>query len=133
MFLRIIEPIEGFLNTTTMYRLMLYFLIFLWIVVFAISIFGSLSFNPLHFISSTFIILLTCYFANKIFSKIFNAPTNLESAYITALILIFIILPARNAEDLFFHLEKMKDLINNGEKLKIINILKDIIPHHNLK
>src|SRR3989344_7774172 len=102
MFLRIIEPIEGFLNTTTMYRLMLYYLIFLWIVVFAISIFDSLSFNPLHFIYSTFIILLTCYFANKFFSKIFNAPTNLESVYISSLIILFIVFPAKTIQEAAF-------------------------------
>ncbi len=102
MFLRITSPIENFLNSTTIYRLMLYYLIFLWFVVFAVSIFDGLSFSLLHFIYSTVIILITCYISNKFFSKIFNAPTNLESLYITSLIILFIIPPAKGVEETAF-------------------------------
>jgi len=38
-----------------------------------------------------------------------------------------------NTENLFRHLENVRDLINKREKIKIISALKDIIPHHSLK
>jgi ferredoxin-NADP reductase len=44
---------------------------------------------------SIFIILIVCLLTNKIFSLIFKVPANIESVYITALILILIITPPR--------------------------------------
>lgn len=102
MFQKIIRPLDDFLNSITMYRLMLYFLIFLWIVVSALSLFNLLPFNFLQLSLSSIIILLSCYITNKFFSLIFKIPTNLESVYISALILIFIILPAKTVQDLVF-------------------------------
>src|SRR3989344_9692123 len=102
MFQKIIQPIEDFLNGITMYRLMLYFLIVLWIFVLFLSLFNILPFNFQRFLFSSAIILTSCYLSNKIFSQVFKAPTNLESVYISALILIFIVLPAKNISDLVF-------------------------------
>ena len=90
------DRLNGFLNTIAMYRLVLYVLIGLVIVGFLYSLFGSFGlapFTPLNFLISCAIILGTSWLTNAIFAKVFEAPTNTESVYITALILICIITP----------------------------------------
>src|SRR3990167_10129648 len=102
MLIKVVKPIDDLLNGITMYRLMLYFLIFLWIVVFILSFFDILPFSFLQFASSTIVILSTCYLTNKLFSYVFKIPTNLESVYISALILVFIVLPAKTVSEFVF-------------------------------
>lgn len=102
MFLKITKPIENFLNGITMYRLMLYFLIFLWITVIVLTFLNLLPFDLWEFLFSSVVILLSCYLTNKFFSRLFKIPTNLESVYITALILVFLILPAKEAGEFVF-------------------------------
>jgi len=88
-----IKFIDDFLNKITMYRLVLYFLIALIILASILSLLGILSYNPLLILFSAGFITLICLIANKIFSSVFEAPTNVESAYITAFILALIITP----------------------------------------
>ena len=102
MFLSILRTIDELLNGITMYRAMLYFLIILWILSATLSLVDALPFNFLEITASSFVILGACYISNKLFSKIFKVSTNLESTYITALILIFIILPAKSFPDFVF-------------------------------
>ena len=51
---------------------------------------------------SAFFILFFCVAANAAFAKFFNAPSNTESAYITALILALIITPAQSLNQILF-------------------------------
>ncbi|MEK9176566.1 MAG: oxidoreductase, partial [Patescibacteria group bacterium] len=102
MGIKITKPIDGILNAITMYRLMLYYLIFLLAVASVLSFFSFFPFNFLQLLLSTAVILLTCYITNKFFSLIFKIPANIESAYISALILVFIVLPAKTASELVF-------------------------------
>lgn len=102
MLFKIIKPIDDILNKITMYRLVLYYLIFLWLVVLILSFFAILPFTVLQFIVSTLVILIACWITNKIFSLIFKAVTNLESVYISALILILIVAPFRSFSELMF-------------------------------
>src|SRR5579872_4063686 len=85
--------IDEFLNSITMYRLLLYYLIALLILATIESFLGFLSFTPLALIFSTFFILGTSLITNFIFAKVFKAPRNIESVYITSLILGLIITP----------------------------------------
>lgn len=85
-----------------MYRLMLYFLIVLLGVSIFFSFIGVLSYNPLSIIFSTLILIATCIAVNNIFSFIFKAPTNVESVYITALILALIITPINSPPEILF-------------------------------
>lgn len=85
--------IDGVLNKITMYRLVLYYLIFLLLSASALSAFGILPFTPLALLFSTFVLLATCLAVNVLFARVFNVQTNVESAYITALILALIIDP----------------------------------------
>lgn len=83
--------IDSFLNTITMYRLTLYFLISLIFWAFLLSLLGLLHVNPLDIGIDTGIAILTCLGTNYIIAKLFGAVTNVESTYITALILVLII------------------------------------------
>jgi len=85
-----------------MYRLMLYYLIGLVLVSVILALFGAISYNPLAIIFSASYITFVTYLSNKIFSRIFSAPTNVESVYITALILTMIVSPELTATNLLF-------------------------------
>lgn len=85
--------IDGVLNKITMYRLVLYYLVFLLLAASVLAAFGILPYSPLALLFSTFIILATSLGVNYIFARVFKVQTNVESAYITALILALIIDP----------------------------------------
>jgi ferredoxin-NADP reductase len=78
-----------------MYRTVLYVLVFFFISSVALSIFKFLPYTPIDLIASLFIILLISWLSNIVFSYAYDAPTNVESIYITALVLFFIITPAQ--------------------------------------
>ena len=85
-----------------MYRLLLYYLILLVVAGFIYSVLGILSFSPLNLAFNLSFILLLCGGVNVIFAKIFRAQTNLESIYISALILTLVIKPISNLDELAF-------------------------------
>lgn len=85
--------IDNFLNRITMYRLVLYYLIALLIAAFAFCFFGILPFDPAALVFSTVVILGVCWITNWMCAYMFDAVTNVESVYITALILALIITP----------------------------------------
>ena len=85
-----------------MYRLVLYFLIFLVCMAMIFSYVGWLPYNPIAILFSTLFITTVCLILNVIFAWGFDAPTNAESVYITALILVLIIDPISSATDATF-------------------------------
>lgn len=95
-----IKIIDDFLNNITMYRLMLYYLIALCVVATIFAILGLLPFDFQSLMLSAAVLITGCWVTNKIFEKIFNVPTNVESVYISALILTLILTPIRSLEDL---------------------------------
>lgn len=78
-----------------MYRTVLYVLFFFFGASVVLSIFKLLPYTPIDLIGSLFIILVVSWLTNIIFSYVYEAPTNVESIYVTALILFFIITPAQ--------------------------------------
>jgi len=100
--MRVFKKIDGFINGITMYRAVLYCLIFMFAAAFVLSFFNLLAFGPLELVLSTAFIMAVCIFTNGIFAWAFNAPTNIDSVYITALILALIINPAKPASNLIF-------------------------------
>lgn len=88
-----ITRIDDLLDRITMYRLVLYVLIGFIAVAEVLSFFNMLPFSPLSLLISTALLVLICWAANTILARIFDIPTNVESAYITALILALIINP----------------------------------------
>lgn len=73
-----------------MYRLTLYYLIALISILCITGFLGVTQYNTFDIIYATALVTLTCYFANWLFAKIFGAITNIESVFITALIIILI-------------------------------------------
>lgn len=86
--------VDNFLNSITMYRLVLYGLAVLALFAFGLSLAGVLNFTPLSLILSAATLIAVCYASNYIFAKLFSAPTNAESSLITALILFLILTPS---------------------------------------
>lgn len=100
--MKILDFIDNFLNRITMYRLVLYCLIFLAVVALGFSFLGLLPFRPFDFIFSVLFLLAFCLAVNWLFAKIFEAPSNIESVYIAALILALIIDPLQSTSQLLF-------------------------------
>ena len=61
--------------------------------------FGWIAYSPLQMIASFFILMISSHFSNMFFGKLTRAAVNLESVYITALLLFFILDP--NASSLY--------------------------------
>ncbi len=93
-----LDYIDRFLNQITMYRLVLYYLTLLLLVAAVFGQFNILPYNPVDIIFSTTILLVVCFVANSLCAMIFNAQPNVESVYITALILALIITPVTVAQ-----------------------------------
>ena len=89
------------LNSITMYRLMLYYLLLLWATSVILSFAGYLPYNPVDILLSGVYLGVVCNLANYFLAKIFKARANLESASITALILSLIFGPLALSESLF--------------------------------
>ena len=85
--------VDNLLNRITMYRLVLYYLCVLFIFALVFCALGVLPYNPLFLLFSTLVILAVCMFTQVVFTKVFQAPANIESVYITAFILALIISP----------------------------------------
>jgi ferredoxin-NADP reductase/Na+-translocating ferredoxin:NAD+ oxidoreductase RnfD subunit len=56
----------------------------------------------LDFIFSTLFFIFFCIFTNEVFARVFGAPSNMESVYITALILALIVTPIQSLNQLLF-------------------------------
>lgn len=56
----------------------------------------NLQYSPINLFISLMILVVGCFGSNIIFSKIFKAPTNIESSVITGLILFLILTPLNN-------------------------------------
>lgn len=95
--------IDDFLNRITMYRLVLYYLVFLVLLATLLGSFGLIPYDPISISISTALFTIFCFAANTVFSRVFKAPTNLESTYITALILTLLISPIKNTADVSFY------------------------------
>jgi ferredoxin-NADP reductase/Na+-translocating ferredoxin:NAD+ oxidoreductase RnfD subunit len=85
-----------------MYRLVLYVLIGLIGMAAILAFFHQLSFSPLALLLSTAFIVVVCWAANWLLAAILKVPANVESVYITALILALILDPAKSLTDLQF-------------------------------
>lgn len=91
--------IDDKLNRVTMYRLVMYYLMGLLVFGVIFGYLGLIPFSPISLVISTIYITFICWVTNTIFAKVFRAPTNIESVYITALILVFIITPLKSFTD----------------------------------
>ncbi len=97
-----LKRIDDILNKVTMYRLVLYYLAALWAIAILFSFAKILPYEPTGLVFSGLFITLVCWIANKIFSRTLGIHTNIESAYITALILTLIITPLSPSNASFY-------------------------------
>ena len=97
-----IKLIDDMLNRITMYRLVLYYLIFLLSIALIISIVGALSYDPFALLVSIAFLLAVCVIVNRLFAKTFGVPANVESVFISTLILALILTPIKSLNDLWF-------------------------------
>lgn len=98
-----IRMIDSFLNSITMYRVVLYGLLFLVAVTFVLGGSGHLYYTPLQQTISLVTLGVTCFVANWLCAKALKAPTNVESFAITALILFFLIDPGQKLTDVYVY------------------------------
>src|SRR5207248_5727725 len=94
--------IDYLLDRITMYRLLLYVLIGFIALAAVLSYLQLLAFSPLALLLSTLWLIVLCWSANWVLASIFAVPTNVESVYITALILVLIIDPAQSIDNFLF-------------------------------
>lgn len=94
-----IKQLNSFLNSITMYRLVLYGLLFLSGIAILFGFLGVLPFTGLQFLTSFSLIFAIGYLSKLFFKTIFKAETNYESSYITSLILFLILVPPNSLED----------------------------------
>jgi ferredoxin-NADP reductase len=94
--------LDNQLNRITMYRLVLYYLIFLLGMAVTLSFAGILAYDPYALLFTTGFLLVTCALTNALFARAFGVPPNAESVYISALILALIISPLQSYHDLWF-------------------------------
>lgn len=85
-----------------MYRLVLYYVLVIWLTALFLSFFGLLPYTPVTLAASGVFIVGVCLLTNAIFAHVFEAPSNTESAYTTGIILALIIAPIRSANGLIF-------------------------------
>ncbi len=94
--------LDYFLDRITMYRLALYVLLGLLGIAALLAFFQKLPFSPLEMLFSAAFLVVICWATNTVFAFVFEAPANIESATITALILALILDPARSLGDMQF-------------------------------
>ncbi len=94
--------IDNLLNRITMYRLVLYYLMFLLGAALALSFAGVLGYDPFALLFTVAFLLAVCSLTNWLFAKVWHVPANAESTYISALILALIITPLQAPGDLWF-------------------------------
>jgi len=83
-----------------MYRLMLYFLLALWLAAILFGFTKVLLYNPFDILASGLFLIAICNITNYLFSKVLGARTKPESASITAVILTLIVGPFPLLENL---------------------------------
>lgn len=91
-----LAKIDYVLDRITMYRLVLYLLIACIGMATILAGFKQLPFSPLALLASTAFLILIGWAINTVLAYMFEVPANVESVYITALILALIIDPAQS-------------------------------------
>lgn len=94
------QLVESYLNKITMYWLIVYGLMLIATVALVLSAGGILNIPFVAMATSLTVLVTVSYGASRLFAWIFSTKHNRESWAITALILFFLLLPARNGKDL---------------------------------
>jgi ferredoxin-NADP reductase/Na+-translocating ferredoxin:NAD+ oxidoreductase RnfD subunit len=92
--------VDQLLDRVSMYRLVLYYLVLLLFVAVVFCILKILPYDPLSLPASALFLIVVAWVTNAVFANAFKAPTNVESVYISALILALILPPIQAVSDL---------------------------------
>lgn len=92
--------IDAFLNKITMYRVVLYGLVLLAVYSVVLGSVGVLSFSGIHLTLSLITILAATWATDSVCARILKIDRNVESTYITAFILFFVLMPATDPSGL---------------------------------
>jgi len=95
-----LKPIDKFLNGLTMYRVIILGLTILVFLAFILGFIGVLSYSLTQLLRSFGVIFFTGVLVNHLYSKLYKAPVNIESTYITVFILFLILPPASTLTDI---------------------------------
>ena len=85
--------LKKLIDRTTMYRLVLYYLVALFAAAVFFGTIGIMPYSPGALLWSAGVLIAVSWAANTFFARIFRAVTNTESVYITAFILVLIMSP----------------------------------------
>ena len=91
----IFQPVAKWLDGTAMYRVVTLALISLSVYSIILGFLGKLSYTGTEQLISLVVALAVALLVNYIYSRLFKAHVNMESAVITALIVFFLIIPAQ--------------------------------------
>jgi len=94
------KAIDAILDRISMYRLVLYYLLFVLAGADVLCYLKVLPYDPLLLALSVLFLTAVSWVTNQVFAKAFDAPTNVESVYISALILALVLSPIQSASDL---------------------------------
>lgn len=94
--------IDRLIDGITMYRLLVYYLIALLLAAIGLSATGHLGYSSVAIVLSTLYLVVVCVATNTVFGRVFEVPVNVESSYITALILALVITPVGSSHNLLF-------------------------------
>lgn len=87
------NPIDKFLNNTTMYRMLGYTLGTLSALAVLFAFMGRFAFSPTELIVSMALLVGSAYVTDRGLGRLFAVPTNMESSLISAMILFLIVHP----------------------------------------
>ncbi len=93
--------IDDLLNSITMYKVVLYGLWAITISGFVYAALGLLPFTAASLVTSLVVILGLCWIFNTLFARLFSVPANIESVWISGLILFLILIPASTTYEFF--------------------------------
>jgi len=89
----VLSLVDRLVDRITMYRLVLYYLLALLAGAFVLGMFKIIAVDPTALAFSAVTITFFAWAANSLFARVFGAVPNIESVYITALILVLILDP----------------------------------------
>lgn len=96
-FLHNMKSIDNILNSLTMYKVLLYSLLVLWVYTIILSTLNLISPSVYSLLTSSLLLVSTCYIFNILLAKVFKVIAATDSSIITGLILHFVLTPAKGS------------------------------------
>ncbi len=91
--------IDTFLNSITMYRLVMWGLALVNLLAIFFGFIHVIDYGGWQMLISWTVLMAACWISNTIFARVLGIPENIESSFITAFILFFILPPPATAVD----------------------------------